>query len=256
MPRPLLVVVLAVLLVGLAYAAFSPKLFPYDGRPGAPVGQTLGFIAGILMVASLLYLPAKRGDALAMPNRRLVLVHVLVGSVGAALALAHSRLVVTRPPILVLVAFLGLLGTGLYGRIVASQRMGSTFGRGGHPFRPGGRHPDELRVFVERKEALLARFDPGSREATFALSLRHWARHPLLATRYYALSLVERQRMRELAAAGYRERMGVLERLWRVGHLVLAWLAILGLVAHVVTTLFFAGFAAGGREVYWWHVRR
>jgi hypothetical protein len=62
--------------------------------------------------------------------------------------------------------------------------------------------------------------------------------------------------MRALEAAGYREQMGVLERVWRVGHLVLAWLAILGLLAHVVTTLFFAEFAAWGREIYWWHIRK
>jgi hypothetical protein len=62
--------------------------------------------------------------------------------------------------------------------------------------------------------------------------------------------------MRALAAAGYQERMGWSERVWRVGHLGLAWLAILGLLAHVVTTVFFAEFAAGGREIYWWHLRK
>jgi hypothetical protein len=62
--------------------------------------------------------------------------------------------------------------------------------------------------------------------------------------------------MRALEAAGYHARMAVWERVWRVGHLVPAWLAVLGLVAHIVTTIFFAEFAAGGREVYWWHLRR
>lgn len=256
MPRPLLIVVLAALCGGVAYAATSSRVFPYDARPGAPVGQILGVIAGGLMIASLLYLPLKRTEALATPNRRLVLVHVLLGSVGAAVALAHSRFVVTQPPILVLLAFLGLLATGLYGRVVASQRMGPSFGRGGNPFRPGGEMPEELRAFIEKKEALLTRLDPGAREATFTLSLFHWVRHPFRATRYYALSLLERRRMRALAAAGYQERLGWSERFWRVGHLVLAWVAILGLLAHVATTLFFAEFAAGGREIYWWHLRK
>lgn len=256
MPRPLLAVVLATLVGGLVYATASSRVFPYDARPGAPVGQTLGVIAGCLMIASLLYLPAKRSEALTTPNRRLVVVHVLVGSVGAVVALAHSRLVVNQLPILVLIAFLGLLGTGLYGRLVGSQRMGPTFGRGGNPFRPGGGAPQELRAFVEKKTTLLARLAPGAREATFTLSLGHWLRRPVRATRYYALSLLERRRMRALAAAGYQERMSLPERLWRVGHLLLAWLAVLGLLAHVVTTLFFAEFAAGGREIYWWHLRK
>lgn len=256
MPRPLLALVLAALVGGTVYAAATSRLFPYDARPGAPVGQTLGVIAGCLMIASLLYLPAKRGELIETPNRRLVLIHVILGSAGAAVALAHSRFVVTQPPILVLLAFLGLLGTGLYGRVVASQRMGPTFGRGGNPFQPGTGMPEELRAFIARKRALLARLDADAREATFTLGLGHWARHPLRSSRYYALGLRERQRMRALAAAGYQERMGVLERFWRVGHLVLAWFAILGLLAHVVTTLFFAEFAAGGREIYWWHIRR
>jgi hypothetical protein len=50
--------------------------------------------------------------------------------------------------------------------------------------------------------------------------------------------------------------VGTLERLWRVGHLLLAWLALGGLLAHVATTLFVAQFAAGAGEVYWWHLRK
>jgi hypothetical protein len=50
--------------------------------------------------------------------------------------------------------------------------------------------------------------------------------------------------------------MGALERGWRVAHLALAWLAVLGLLAHAVTTLFFAQWAAGDREVYWWYLRK
>jgi hypothetical protein len=89
----------------------------------------------------------------------------------------------------------------------------------------------------------------------FALALRHWARRPWRAARYYYLSLEERRRMRAVAASGYRAEMGPLERWWRAGHLIVAWLAVAGLIAHVVTVLFFAQWAAGDRQVYWWHVR-
>jgi hypothetical protein len=243
-------------LLGLLYALVTPALLPYDARPGAPPGQILGAIAGALMITTLLYLPAKRSDALAAPNRRLVLIHMVLGAAGLGVALAHSRLVVNQPPILVLLAFLGLLATGFYGRLIASRRMGPTFGRGGNPFRPAPGPPPELGEFAERKRRLLLELAPGAAEGTFALSLGHWTRRPARALRYYALSLGERRRMRALAAAGYEARMGLLERVWRLTHLLLAWAAVIGLLAHVATTLFFAQFAAGGREIYWWHLRR
>lgn len=254
--RALALLAAVVLVLGLAYAAMAARLVPYDPRPGAPVGQTLGLIAAALMIATLLYLPAKRSDVLSAPNRRLVLWHIVLGLTGAGVALAHSRLVVVHPPILVLLAFLGLLATGLYGRIIASQRLGPTFGRGGSPFRPAIARPDGLGDLIERKRRLLAALEPAAGEGTFALALSHWASQPLRSARYYALALEERRRMRALDAAGYQEEMAALERWWRIGHLILAWLAVIGLVAHVVTTLFFAQWAAGQREVYWWHLRK
>ena len=252
----LVAVAATVLVLGLAYGLLAPWVVGYDARPGAPVGEVLGVIAGGLMIATLLYLPAKRSEALSAANRGLVRGHVVLGLLGAGVALAHSRLVVQHPPILVLLAFLGLLGTGLYGRLIASRRMGSTFGRGGNPFRPAAGPPEVLRAVMEQKRVLLARLEPAANEATFALALSHWARQPLRAVRYYALSLDERRKMRGLGASGYRSEMGALERWWRVAHLVLAWLAVLGLLAHAVTTLFFAQWAAGDREVYWWYLRK
>jgi signal transduction histidine kinase len=254
--RALVAIAVAVLVLGLVYALLAPRIGTFDPRPGAPVGQSLGVVAAGLMIATLLYLPAKRSDALSAPNRRLVLAHIVLGVTGAGAALAHSRLVVTHPPILVLLAFLALLGTGLYGRLVASRRMGPTFGRAGAPFRPAIGPPESLRGLMEKKRRLLERLAPRAVEGTFALALSHWTAQPLRAARYYALTLEERRRMRALAAAGYQSEMGALERWWRIAHLVLAWLAVLGLIAHVVTTLFFAEWAAGDRAVYWWHIRR
>jgi hypothetical protein len=230
-------------------------VLPFDARPGAPIGQTLGVIAGALMLLALLYLPAKRADGHEYSNRRLVRLHIVVGVTGLAVALAHSRVVVNHPPILVLVAFLGLLVTGAYGRVIASRRMGPSFGRGGAPFRPTPGAPEHLRGFIERKRRVLADLATGAAEGTFTLRLSHWARRPARSLRYYVLTLEERRQMRGRDAAGYRARLEIWERLWRVSHLVLAWLAVLGLAAHAVTTLFFAEFAAGGREIYWWRFR-
>jgi signal transduction histidine kinase len=254
--RGLVAVAVAVPVLGFAYALLAPSIVRYDARPGAPVGQVLGVIAAALMIATLLYLPAKRSEVLSAPNRRLVLAHIVLGLIGAGVALAHSRLIVQHPPILVLLAFLGLLATGGYGRVIASRRIGSTFGRGGNPFRPAAGPPESLRAVMRKKRDLLARLEPAASEGTFALALSHWARQPFHAARFYALSLGERRQMRALGAAGYRSEMGALERGWRVAHLVLAWLAVLGLLAHVVTTLFFAQWAADDREVYWWYLRK
>jgi hypothetical protein len=91
-------------ILGAAYAVLAPWVVRYDPRPGAPVGQSLGIAAAVTMLAALCYLPAKRSNALSAPNRRLVLVHVALGLGGAGIALAHSRLVVSHPPILVLLA--------------------------------------------------------------------------------------------------------------------------------------------------------
>src|SRR5262249_26991379 len=145
-------------------------------------------------------------------NRRLVRAHIVLGVSGAGVALAHSRLVVTHPPILVLLAFLGLLATGLYGRLIASRRLAPTFGRAGNPFRPATRLPDTLRTLIDRKRRLLPSIDPSAREGTFAPALTHWAAHPFRVARYYALSLEERRRMRALPAAGFQSEMSQLER--------------------------------------------
>jgi hypothetical protein len=252
--RALAAICASILLLGFAYAVLAGWIVRFDTRPGAPVGQTLGVLAACLMLATLLYLPAKRSDILTVANRRLVLAHIVLGVAGAGVAVAHSRLVVTHPPILVLLAFLGLLATGVYGRVIASRRLGPSFGRGGSPFQPVAGPPESLRAMLERKQRVLARLHPGADEGTFSLALVDWALQPLRAVRYYALSLEERRRMRGVAAAGYQSEMSALERWWRIGHLVLAWLVVLGLLAHVVTTLFFAQWAAGEREVYWWHL--
>jgi quinol-cytochrome oxidoreductase complex cytochrome b subunit len=45
----------------------------------------------------------------------------------------------------------------------------------------------------------------------------------------------------------------LLERMWRRSHLVLAALFVIGLAAHLITVLFFAGYVADGRDIYWWY---
>jgi hypothetical protein len=42
---------------------------------------------------------------------------------------------------------------------------------------------------------------------------------------------------------------------WRPLHMALAWLFVLGVVIHVVTVTFFAGYVADGGPITWWHLR-
>jgi quinol-cytochrome oxidoreductase complex cytochrome b subunit len=41
---------------------------------------------------------------------------------------------------------------------------------------------------------------------------------------------------------------------WRPLHLLLAWLFLAGVIIHIIVVTFFAGYAADGSNIYWWHV--
>jgi len=249
---------LGLLASSVAYVALAPRWLAVDLRPGAPVGQSLGIAAGALMLVSVLYLPLRRSDVAATAKPRAALLHTLVGTLGVALAIAHSRAWLTEPPALVLLAALGLLATGLYGRVVSPRRLGEAFGRAAAPYAPAPGNPGPpppVRDLVETKRRLLAVLAPEAEEGRFVLRTRHWSRHPLRAVRYHRLVRAERRHLATLAASAAGQ-VGLLERGWRRVHLILSALFLVGLLAHVVTTLFFAGYVAGGREIYWWHLRR
>ena len=84
----------------------------------------------------------------------------------------------------------------------------------------------------------------------FSPNLSHWLGHPLLALAY--LRLVRE----EEALIGVRESVGRAQAWWRAAHLALAVLFVIGLVIHVVTVTFFAGYVADGGEIYWWHLTK
>jgi len=244
--------------IALAYLAAGPMLASYDQRPGAPVGQWLGVAAAIAMLLTFLYLPVRRSAALESGKPRYQFIHTLVGILGLALALAHSRGRLTHPPAFVLLAAIGLMVTGVYGRVVSPKRLGAAFGRAALPYsaiRGGSGRPDAIDALVEMKRAVLARLDPPASEARFVLRTHHWLRRPLLACRYFRLASRERRLIESLPAAAVGE-VSLAERLWRRVHVWLAWLFVVGLLGHVVTTLFFAGYVADGREIYWWHLRK
>ncbi|MFQ6021877.1 MAG: hypothetical protein ACE5NW_04080 [Acidiferrobacterales bacterium] len=252
---------LALFALGLAtlcvvYLLAGPRWLPWDLRPGAPFAHVLGVIAGLLLLASLSYLPVRRSDTSNWAKPRAQLLHSIVGTIGTALAIVHSGASLREWSALVLLAIVALLVTGLYGRVISPLRVGNTFGRAAVPYAPVVRETHAstyLAELVETKRRLLLTLEPDAKEAEFVLRMHHWVRRPRLASRYHRLARAERRQLAGVAASGTHQ-IGLMERLWRGLHLVFAVLFVVGLLAHVITTVFFAGYVADGREIYWWHL--
>jgi hypothetical protein len=245
------------LLIGAALGIMLiPAWTSWDLRPGSPLGQTLGISAGILLLGTLRYLVIRRSDRPDDDKPNAQRLHALVGSVGVALALVHSQATLREWSALVLLAAVGLLVSGLYGRLVAPRRVAGHFGADAIPYLATDAGvpslPDDLRQRLDDKRRILRTLDPAGREATFVLRLSHWLARPRQAWQYWRLARGERSihgRQAESAVA----RLALAERVWRRSHLVLAVLFVIGLIAHIATVLFFAGYVANGRDIYWWH---
>ena len=53
---------------------------------------------------------------------------------------------------------------------------------------------------------------------------------------------------------GTRASVGFAQAWWRPLHLAIAALFVAGLLVHVVTVTFFAGYVADGGRITWWHL--
>src|SRR3546814_1746537 len=78
---------------------------------------------------------------------------------------------------------------------------------------------------------------------TFSLTLAHWLRHPRRA-RAYAWLVREENRL-----VGTRQSVGLEQAWWRPLHMALAYVFVFGLIIHVVTVTFFAGYVADGGAI-------
>ena len=148
--------------------------------------------------------------------------------------------------------------TGLYGRVVAPLRVGVGFGRSAIPYanvaRAGAKNNAVDRL-IQAKKSLLKSIAADEKESEFVLRWQHWSRYPLITLQFYWLVLAERRLLAKnpLSAS---EEIPAMERFWRRCHLILAILFLIGLLAHIITTVFFAGYVADGREIYWWHATK
>jgi len=107
---------------------------------------------------------------------------------------------------------------------------------------------DALRRLIERKKTLLQTLDPAAQEGLFSLRPAHWLRHPLLAGRYGALVA------KENAILGTRQAVPMAQAYWRAVHILLAYVFVAGILIHVGTVTFFAGYVADYGPIGWWHL--
>ena len=228
----------AALVFGLSSAAWA--------RPGGPALQSLAIAGAVLLVASFAAVLAKR---FGRPGKAGFHAHIGLASAGVACVLAHWSFHVLHVPTLLLVLLAGLIALGVWSRGPGAVAMARTFGRKHAAF--AAPSPDtraRLGALIAEKRALLARLDPQASEATFSLQPRHWLSGPAKALAYQRLCA------EELRLTGAMASLSPAQRHWRLVHQLLAWSFIAGLALHILLVVFFAGYVADGREIYWWRV--
>jgi hypothetical protein len=191
---------------------------------------------------------AKRSGASSDP-RGWFNVHVGCSLAGAVLIAVHSGGFLRRPPALLLAAIAALAAIGIWARVAGAHRMAATFASKTHAFAlPDAATRERLRRLIADKVVLLKKIDSKASEATFSVTLPHLLRRPRLSLAYLRLA---REESRLLGARG---ALGAAQAWWRPLHLAIAWLFVLGVLIHVVTVTFFAGYVAGGGPITWWHL--
>ena len=235
------VLVVAALVVG----AIARRVLPDWFAPGGPLMQSIAIVGGVLFVMAFVSVFAKRaGKAPRGGLRR----HIVLSLFATVFVAFHSTGSVLKPAMLLLLTLAALGGLGAWARTQGAQAMAGVFGqkrRGFASIDTAAR--DQLRDLSRYKSALLPKLDAQAEERTFSLQLAHWIQAPLTAWRY------SQAVKREHELIGTRQSVHWRLAYWRRFHQLLAWAFVLGLALHVVLVLFFAGYVADGREVYWWH---
>ena len=243
----LLLAAAAVLIAGY-FLLLRPALPAAWRTPGSPELYVAGVAGALLLLVSMIFVLVKRTGRGGSPPAWLV-AHIVCGTLGAVLVAVHGAGFLRRPPALLYLALLGLIVLGVRARLSVSGRMAATFAakqRAFEPAAPEGRAA--LAAVIERKRALLPSIDTAAREATFSPTLSHWLGSPLATLRYARLA------QEESRLIGARASVGAEQAWWRPLHLVLAYAFVIGLVVHVLTVTFFAGYVAAGNPITWWHL--
>lgn len=227
-----------------------PHVLPEAWRtPGSPALYLTGVAGVLLLLAPVVFVVKKRGGSSANPVNWFN-AHVVCSFAGMVLIAIHSGGFLRRPPALLLLALLALAALGVWARARGSRRMAATFASKAPAFAPPDAATRErLRALISEKRALLAQLDPQASEGTFSVNLPHLLRSPRLAFAYRKLAREESRLL------GVRAAVSRPQAWWRPLHMALAWVFVLGVVIHVVTVTFFAGYVADGGPITWWHLR-
>jgi hypothetical protein len=244
--RSILILLFSV--IGLATLILA---WPGLPAPGSALGQTCATLGAVALLAPFAFVIMKRSGRSENPPAWFI-AHVIATSLGSCLIFIHAANGNWLSPpgvVLTLMAFLILQGSLL--RVVLSRGFSLLFARSSAPTgfsAPAGLNKVALQGVIDAKIALLSKLDPGADEALFSPALKHWLQHPLNSCRYQLL--VER----EARMVGARAAVGVELRWSRRIHMLAALGFYLGLIAHVIVVLFFAGYAAGGDDIDWWYI--
>ncbi len=225
--------------------------WPHWPAPGSTSGQLIAAVGALLLLAPMVFVVMKR-SGLAQSPQRWFIAHVIATALGCCLIFAHAAAGNwLSPPGLVLLLMLLLVVQGSLLRAHTSRGFSLLFAR--TSLATGFSRPDTLdkaalQALIEQKTELLRELDSNADEALFSPALKHWLRHPFKSFRYQQLA------QREAAMIGVRARAGF-ELGWsRRLHMLAALGFYLGLFAHVIVVLFFAGYAAGGETIDWWYI--
>ncbi|MGE0557951.1 MAG: hypothetical protein AB7E73_09805 [Burkholderiales bacterium] len=216
--------------------------------PGSPALYLTGVAGVLLLLVPVAFVIAKRGGSGANPVNWFN-AHVACSLAGMVLIAIHSGGFLRRPPALLLLALVALAALGVWARVHGSRRMSATFASKAPAFTvPDAATRERLRALIVEKRRLLAELDPQATESTFSVNLPHFISHPRLALAYRKLA------REESVLLGTRRAVPAQQAWWRPLHMALAWLFMLGVVIHVVTVTFFAGYVADGGPITWWYL--
>lgn len=219
--------------------------------PGSPGGQWAALCGMIALLAPMLFSLMKRSGASENPPFWFI-THVVCACIGVYFILFHAAAGNWySPPGIVLFLMLFLIFQGAYLRISISSRFSHLFAGSAVSGGYGSAakfDKKRLQALIEQKQRLLQTLDSSADEALFSPNLGHWLRHPRLTLRYQKLIADEARMIGARASAGFWLAWS------RRIHMIAAALFFIGLIAHVVIVLFFAGYAAGEDEITWWYI--
>lgn len=241
--------VAVLLAVALYYVVLFPVLPAAWRQAGSPELYLTGVAGALLLLVSVLFVAVKRGGG-GDRAPAFYVAHVVCACAGAVLVAIHGTGSLTCPPALLYLAIMALMIIGIWSRIKLSRQISATFSQKHKNFSADGPGIDktQLRALIDKKRELLGELDPAANEGTFSLQPVHWRKSPVLSWKYAKLVSAEN------ALMCTRQAVSVLQGYWWFIHRALAYLFVLGVITHIITVTFFAGYVADYGDITWWHL--